>query len=119
MIERALILVVIIGVALAVVELRERRLLPAARVMPGITVVTGPGCRLCPPLLAALDASPATYRLVDVARTPPPEGVRAMPTVLVADEWGKVFLRRSGRSAVTDVETIVAAAAERSPETTP
>lgn len=110
MIERLLILLVVVGVALAVVTFRERFRPRRLRAQPGITVFTGPDCRLCPPLLTVLDAAGVEYRLVDVT-TSSGAGIRALPTVVVADERGGIALRRSGRSAIVDVETILAVAA--------
>ncbi|HVR32688.1 MAG TPA: hypothetical protein VMS74_08260 [Acidimicrobiia bacterium] len=110
MIERVLVLGAVIGVALALVSAWERSRPRRLRVSPGITVFTGPDCRLCPSLLGALDAAGAVYRTVDVAARPMP-GVRSLPTVLVADAGGVVALRRSGRSAVADIDLIIAVAA--------
>ncbi|MEX2653817.1 MAG: hypothetical protein WD532_02185 [Acidimicrobiia bacterium] len=110
MIERFLILVVAVGLALAVVVIRERMRPRSLRVQPGITVFTGPDCRLCPPLIAALDAAGAEYRTIDVSVSGLRVGVRSLPTVVVADARGDIALRRSGRSAVVDVDTILAVA---------
>ena len=111
MTERLLILLAVIGIALAVVTVRERVRPRRMRVAPGVTVFTGPDCRLCPSVLAGLDAAGCEYRTVDVTAGSVATGVRALPTVLVADALGGVALRRSGRSAVTDIATIVAVAA--------
>ena len=111
MIERFLILLAVVGVALAAVWVRERMRPRRATVDPGITVVTGPDCRLCPALVLALDVAGVEYRRVDVATEPPPAGVRGLPTILVADNAGAVAIRRSGRSALADLETVLAVAA--------
>lgn len=110
MIERFLVLLVAVGLALAVVLIRERIRPRNLSVQPGITVFTGPDCRLCPPLISALDAAGAEYRTVDVSMSPVGMGVRSLPTVVVADVRGDIALRRSGRSAVVDVGTILAVA---------
>lgn len=110
MIERVLVLSVVIGLALGWVAWRERRRLAGGTVRPGITVFTGPDCRMCPGLLASLDRAGASYHLVDVSREHTP-GVRSLPTVVVADASGDLALRRSGRAAVTDLPTILAVAA--------
>lgn len=110
MIERLIILVAVVGLALAVVTVRERLRPRRLQAKPGITVFTGPDCRLCPPLLVLLERAGADYRLVDVT-TVPGSGIRALPTVVVADARGDIALRRSGRSAIVDVETILAVAA--------
>ncbi len=107
MIERLLILALVVAVAFALLRLRERRRPRRMRLDPGITVLTGPDCRLCDPLVAALDEVDADYRLWDVTRTGAPISVRALPTVLVADRDGDVVLRRAGRSAIVDLATIL------------
>lgn len=112
MIERVLILLVVLGLALGWVAWRERRRPGRVAVRPGITVFTGPDCRMCPGLLAALDRAGASYHLVDLSREHAP-GISSLPTVVVADATGQVALRRSGRSAVGDVSTILAVAAAR------
>jgi hypothetical protein len=114
MIERLLILLAVIGVALAIVWAWERMRPRRARIDPGITVVTGPDCRLCPGLILALDVAGVEYRRVDVAMASPPAGVRSLPTILVADDNGIVAIRRSGRSAMADLDAVLAVAADRS-----
>lgn len=111
MMERFVILLAVLGVAMALVWAWERMRPRRARIDPGITVVTGPDCRLCPALILALDVAGVEYRRVDVAMEPAPGGVRALPTILVADNSGTVTIRRSGRSAVADLETVLAVAA--------
>lgn len=111
MIERLLILLAVVGVALAAVWVRERMTPRHATLEPGITVVTGPDCRLCPALILALDIAGVEYRRVDVAMEEPPAGIRALPTILVADSAGTVAIRRSGRSAMADLDTVLAVAA--------
>lgn len=108
MTERLLLLAVATAVALVAVRLLER-MRPSATVdaPSGVTVVTGPDCRLCETVLSLLDARGIRYRSTPASSSPWP-GVRSVPTVLVADGGGSVLLRRSGRSAVTDVDEIVA-----------
>jgi hypothetical protein len=60
MIERLLILALVVAVALLGVHVRERRRPRNVRMRPGHHVLTGPDCRLCDPLLAALDDAGAT-----------------------------------------------------------
>lgn len=110
MIERLLVLSVVLGVALLWVAWRERRTAGGVTVRSGITVFTGPDCRMCPGLLASLDSAGANYRLVDVSREHVP-GIRSLPTVVVAHAGGEVALRRSGRAAITDLPTILSVAA--------
>ncbi|HSJ27243.1 MAG TPA: hypothetical protein VLB67_03470 [Acidimicrobiia bacterium] len=107
MIERALFLLVVVAVAFALVSLRERARPRGLRAEPGITVFTGPDCRLCPVLLTALEAAGVRYRTIDVTRTETP-GVTALPTVFVADRRGEVAMRRSGRSALADLDALLA-----------
>ena len=111
MIPRLVILLAVLGVALAMVWARERVKPRRARLDPGITVVTGPDCRLCPALILALDVAGVAYRRVDVAMESAPGGVRALPTILVADAAGTVAIRRSGRSAMADLDTVLGVAA--------
>lgn len=110
MIERVLIVLAVAVVAGVLVSLRERaRPRHTLRATPGITVFTGPDCRLCPPLLTALEATGVAYRTIDVTRSEVP-GIRALPTLLVADRHGAVSMRRSGRAALADLDAVVAAA---------
>ena len=111
MIGRFVILLAVVGLALAVVWARERLTPRGTQVSPGITVVTGPDCRLCPALVLALDVAGVEYRRVDVATEAAPAGVRALPTILVADSAGAVVIRRSGRSATADLDTVLGVAA--------
>lgn len=112
MIERGLVLVGVIAIALALVAWQGRRRPAKLDVSAGITVFTGPGCTLCPGLLASLDRAGADYRTVDVS-TEPVTGIRSLPTVVVVGEDGSTLLRRSGRAAITDLPLILAAAAGR------
>jgi hypothetical protein len=107
MIERLLILALVVAVALLVLHVRERRRPRNVRMQSGINVLTGPDCRLCDPLLAALDDAGADYRLWDVTHEHLPLTVRSLPTVLVADRHGDVVLRRAGRAAIVDLGTIL------------
>lgn len=111
MIERGLFLLLVLGLALIVVWFRERSHPRTRLVPPGITVLTGPDCRLCGPLLRALDELGADYRLLDVTRDPLPLAVNSLPTVLVGDGLGALALRRTGRAAISDLSTILAVAA--------
>jgi hypothetical protein len=111
MTERLLILSVVLGVALALVAMRERSGSKRGQIAPGINVVIGPGCRLCAPLTAALAAAGADFVLLDTEDAGVSGAVRSLPTVLVGDRGGRVILRRSGRSAISDLESILAASA--------
>ncbi|MEX1004282.1 MAG: hypothetical protein WD990_08555 [Acidimicrobiia bacterium] len=111
MIERLVILLAVVGLALALVWAWERTKPRRARIDPGITVITGPDCRLCPALILALDVAGVEYRRVDVSVEAAPAGVRSLPTILVADSAGAVAIRRSGRSAIADLDTVLGMAA--------
>lgn len=106
MTERILVLVAAVVVAAVVLRLVERRSPARLRVEPGITVYTGPACRLCPVVLDALDDAGVSYRVVDASTVGAP--VRSVPTVVVGDERGTVTIRRSGRAAITDLPAVLA-----------
>lgn len=110
MIERLAIVVVVVGVAALVVRLVERRLPRSLRLPVGITLVTGPDCALCGPVARALESGGVSIRTIGSDEMDQRHGVRAVPTVLVADEEGRVVMRRSGRSALADAADLVAAA---------
>lgn len=113
MIDRAVILVAVVVLALVVVAVLERVRPRRVTMSPGITLVTGPDCRLCDLVRAGLEARGALHTTVAAGDLPPTMRVRALPTVLVADAAGAVVMRRSGRSAVTDLTAIVNADAAR------
>lgn len=110
MTTRMMIVIAVVALAFLVVGWWERRpggmLVGAAR---GVTVVTGPDCRICPQAIAALDRHGVRPTIVDISRAAH-LGVMSIPTVLVVDHGGSVVLRRSGRSAVADAPRIAAAA---------
>lgn len=107
--ERLLILLAVLGLALVWVAWRERRVRGGVGARSGMTVFTGPNCRMCPSLLTSLDRAGVSYHLVDVSSQPAPD-VSSLPTVVIADTDGEVTLRRSGRAALTDLPTILAVA---------
>lgn len=112
MIVRLALLGLTVAVAFGLVALLERRRGRIAATLPaGITLVTGPDCRLCDTARRALAAAAPdlAVRVVDVAAFGDPS-VRSVPTVVVADAAGDVVLRRSGRAAISDAARIVAAA---------
>jgi hypothetical protein len=109
LIERVVVLLLVLVAAFLVVRVVQRSRPRGAAVGPGITVVTGPNCHLCDSAVAALDAAGAPYLLAtssDIAGLT----VRSLPTVLVADRFGEVLLRRSGRAAVIDMAIILSVA---------
>lgn len=107
MILRLVVLVATLALAYGAAGLMERR---RPRSMPGfqqgITLVTSPGCALCPAIRTVL--RDVEVREVDVSAV---AGVRSVPTVIVANADGEVILRRSGRSAIIDAPAIIEAAA--------
>ncbi|MFO7548094.1 MAG: hypothetical protein R6X29_04370 [Acidimicrobiia bacterium] len=109
MINRLLVLALVIGLAVLVVALLERRRgrVRSGALKPGVTVVTGPWCTLCGPTLAALEARGISPTVYDLSRAPDGLGtVMSLPTVYVVGDDGEVVIRRSGRSALTDVDAI-------------
>lgn len=111
LVVRAAGLALVLGsAALAVYGWERRRGPRRVGLPPGLTVVTGSGCRLCGPVVAALRRAGAEPRLVDVSEAP--IAVSALPTVVVVDEQGRVSLRRAGRAALDDARLL----AERSRE---
>ena len=110
MILRIALLVVLLAASFGVVSRLERRRGRArAGFGPGLTLVTGDGCRLCGPAAAALAAAGAVPTVVDIAslrhRT-----VSSVPTAIVTDRSGKVLLRRSGRAVAEDAAALASAA---------
>lgn len=109
MIVRLVVLVLAVGLAFGVVAVVERRRGRTAVALPaGVTLVTGPGCRLCAAAARALTAADPglAVRVVDVAELTD-GSVRSVPTVIVADGSGGIVLRRSGRAAISDAVDIV------------
>lgn len=112
MILRFLVLGLAVGSAFVAVSVFERRRGRTDGTLPaGVTLVTGPDCRLCDAAARALaTADPTlTVRVVDVGELGD-ASVRSVPTIMVADSAGDLILRRSGRSAISDVPQIVRAA---------
>lgn len=77
----------------------------------GLTLVTGPGCRLCGPVERALRRAGVVPRIVDVetAVVPGPP-IRSLPVAMVVDTGGEVVMRRAGRSALDDAGLLAAQA---------
>ncbi len=107
MILRLVVLVATLALAYGAAGLMERRRPRSVQgFRQGITLVTSPGCALCPAIRTVL--RDVSVREVDVSSV---VGVRSVPTVIVVDADGEVILRRSGRSAITDAPAIIEAAA--------
>lgn len=109
---RVLILAGVLGGAWLAVALVERRRGRAATGLGlGVTLITSPGCALCPSALAALRHHGVTAKVLDVSAAPRSLGtIRAMPLALLVAENGEIRMRRTGRSVITDAPTIAAAA---------
>ena len=106
MIIRLLVLLGTLAVAYGAAGVLERRRQRRGPLhLPGVTLVSAPGCTLCPAVRVALRG--VDVREIDVSAVP---GVRSVPTVIVTDSSGAVTMRRSGRSAITDAATIISAA---------
>lgn len=108
MILRLVALIVIVGfayLAVAVSERRTRR--TAVDLPPGLTVVTGPACQLCVSVIAGLRERGLSPSIVDIDQAPASLGtIRGLPHVVIVDDDGEVTMRRSGRSALTDVDDL-------------
>lgn len=108
MIARSLVVLVVVAAGWLAVHWWERRQgRQVEGVMPGVTMFTTDDCRICPLAIETLASAgvPVTIRS---AFDPLAEAlsVRSVPTVVVADALGQVTLRRSGRSVVTDIDSI-------------
>ena len=117
MIERLAILALVLSAVWLGIWLWERRRVTGPELLPGITVVDGPHCKLCEPVVNAIrNADPeAELRIVDIGQMDDAT-IRSLPTVFVVDMDGNQVMRRSGRSALTDAETIARVARERGPQ---
>lgn len=110
---RVLILVAVLAAAWLAVRLWERRLGSSGLVAPGVTLIVTPTCLICPDTIAALRLADPQLPVrvldatVDDVRA---YGVKAAPTVVVADRSGAVQLRRTGRATVDDASVIAATA---------
>lgn len=116
MIPRLAILALVLSAAWLLIWLWERRTTATPALRPGITVVTGPQCALCEPVVRAIRrADPeADLRVVDVAQMED-ASIRSLPTVFVVDEVGELRLRRSGRAALDDAVVIAETGRDRGP----
>lgn len=107
MIELALRVALLVGALaaawLAVAAWERRRGAPRPAFRAGLTVITGPGCRLCEPVVRELRRCGAEPWVVDVAELPPGAlGASSLPVAVVVDGAGDVVLRRAGRAALDD-----------------
>lgn len=109
---RAGILIVVMGGAFAAVALTARRNPSgtAPSLAPGLTLISGPGCRLCEPAVQALRRAGARVEVTEDPELREALSVRALPTALVVDADGEVIMRRSGRAVISDAGALAAAA---------
>lgn len=108
MIIRLVALIVIVGFAYLVVAVAERRTRRTiVDLPPGITVVTGPECQLCASVISGLRERDISPNVVDIEQAPASLGtIRGLPHAVVVNDDGEVTMRRSGRSALTDVDNL-------------
>jgi hypothetical protein len=112
---RIALLAALLAIALLVSRWASRRRgrVTVTSLPPGITVVTGPHCRLCGLALDAIrfalpDLTPHVIEgpraLLEDLR------IRSLPTVLVVNEEGEVLARRNGHAAVREARSLGEAA---------
>jgi hypothetical protein len=114
LLERALILVAVLGVAYGAtgwLALRRPRRNHSA-LSPGLTVLTRPHCHLCDRLLTALRQNDVPHL---VEGSPEELGIRSLPTVLVVGADGEVVARRSGAAALRDLAVLIRLANQSRP----
>jgi hypothetical protein len=92
----------VLGVAAAWLLERVR---PRPGLEPGVTLVTGESCPLCPLAERALSEAGVGHRTVAASAT---VGIRSVPTLVVVDESGTVVVRRSGRAVIADAGKVAA-----------
>lgn len=110
MIWRLLILAAVGALSWLIVDLWERRAVGRSDVIgPGLTLITGPDCRLCPLAVAATAGAGIPVRIVDIGAVNDPS-IKSLPTALVADRSGVVLASRSGRSAISGMSDLIAMA---------
>ncbi len=107
------LLVLVAGLAWLAVRGWERRLgAPEPGLPPGLVVITGPGCRLCDPVVRELRRAGAEPRILDIAEVPPGAvGASSLPVAMVVDAAGRVVLRRAGRAALDAARELAGAVA--------
>ena len=110
---RMAVLLLVGGGAWFLVGRWQRRRGPASTLLlPGVTVLTGPGCALCGPVERALVRAGAAPRVADINEVDlPGPPIRSLPVALVVDHNGAVVMRRSGRAALEDAAALAERAA--------
>lgn len=102
---------VVLGAFVAVRLWEQRRGRVTTGLAPGVTLVTGPDCRLCEPALEAIRAGGVEPTIVDVEHGRRVLGsIASLPVAVVAASDGSLVMRRAGRSVITDATDLVSAA---------
>ena len=111
---RAGVLLAVLAGAFVAVGLFERRngTEGTVRLSSGLTLISGPGCRLCEPAAEALRRAGAQVSITEDPALREELRVRSLPTAIVVDDAGQVVMRRSGRSVITDAGALAQAAAD-------
>lgn len=110
---RLLVLGAVVSSAFLVAWLWSRRnpRVESGGLTPGLTVITGPDCRLCDPAVAALHRAGAVVTIVDDEGLRARLKVRSLPTAVVVAAGGEIVARRSGRAVIDDALALAEAAA--------
>ncbi len=106
---RVSVLVGVVGLGWAALARWERRR-PRRAVLglpPGLVVVVGDGCPLCPAAVRRLRQAGPGVTVID-GHDPRVRGlgIRSVPTALVVGSDGRPLLRRSGRSVLADADLL-------------
>ena len=110
----ALVALVLAAAWTAAAVLERHRGRRGGGLSPGVTLVTGPDCRLCEPAERALSEHGVAFETVDLSAVRERiGGVMSLPVALVVGDDGSIRLRRAGRSVITDAAEIAAAVAPR------
>ncbi len=114
MILRLSIVAAAFAVAWLLVSIWERRSgSQAESIPPGVTMFTTAECRICPEAVSQLRRAGVEMTLLDAHhRLATTLKVRSVPTLVVADDSGRVTLRRAGRAVVSDINRIVSEVAK-------
>lgn len=111
MLVRLLVLAIVLGIGFAVTWLACRRRGSAGVEVPsGLTLVVSQSCHLCTRASAALEATGADFRVVDVV-TAGAFGISSLtvPYAVVGRGDGSVAMVRRGRSVISDACHLAAA----------
>lgn len=90
---------------------RRRPRRKATGLRPGLVLVVGSSCRLCPAAIERLASQSPALTVLDAAdRRVRALGIRSVPTALVVASDGRPLLRRSGRAVLADAELLTSRA---------